>query len=84
MQDYKFRLTPFQNMHFSEEEKEARFNACLEDARNGFDSAAVTLDDDVLTISVKSKNDLSKEECLKMFREVLINGGLSLFAEPLF
>ncbi|MNC53772.1 hypothetical protein D3C75_1032110 [compost metagenome] len=84
MQDYKFRLTPFQNMHFSEEETEARFSACVEDARNGFEEATVTLENDVLCISVKSKDDLSEDECLKRFKDILINGNLSLFAQPLF
>lgn len=84
MQNYQFKLSPFQNMHWSEEEKEARLKACLEDAKNGFEAADVTLDGVILTISVNSKGDMSKEECLKRFKDVLINGSLSLFAEPLF
>lgn len=84
MLDYKFKLSPFKNMYFSEEEKEARFNACLEDARNGFETATVTLDEDVLSISVSSKDDLSEEDCLKRFKDILIDGSLSLFAERLF
>lgn len=84
MQDYKFKLAPFQNMHFSEDEKEARFNACLEDARNDFEEATVTLEDDVLCISAKSKDILSEEDCLKRFRDILINGSLQLSAQRLF
>lgn len=84
MQDYKFQLIPFQNMHFSEDEAKARFIACLEDTRNGFEEAIVTLEDDVLSISVKNKDELSEEDCLKRFREILIKGSLSLFAKPLF
>lgn len=84
MQDYKFKLTPFQNMHFSEDEKEARFNACLEDARNKFEQATVTLEDDVLCITVEDKDKLSEDDCLNQFREVLVNGSLYLFAQPLF
>lgn len=83
MQSYKFELTPFQNMQFSREEAEARINACLEDARNGFEEATVTLEDNVLRISVESKDTLSEEDCLKRFKEILINGNLSLFARPL-
>ncbi|WP_312931481.1 hypothetical protein [Pseudomonas sp.] len=84
MQDYKFRLIPFQNMHFSEEEAEARFVACLEDTRDGFGEATVTLEDSILCISVKNKNELSEEDCLKRFKEILVNGSLSLSAQPLF
>lgn len=84
MQDYQFKLLPFQNMYWSEEEKEARLNACFEDARNGFDAADVKIDGDILTISVNDEVDMSKEECLKRFKDVLIKGSLSLFAEPLF
>lgn len=84
MQDYKFKLIPFQNMDWSEEEKEARLIACLEDARNGFDAATVTLDDDVLSISVGSKDELSEDECLNKFKNILIDGSLSLFAQRLF
>jgi len=83
MKSYKFELTPFQNMHFSEEEVEARLNACLEDARNGFEEATVTLENNILCISVESKDALSEEDCLKRFKEVLVHGGLSLFARPL-
>ena len=83
MQSYKFELTPFQNMHLSKEEAEARINACLEDARNGFEEATVTLEDNVLCISVESTDILSEEDCLKRFREILINDSLSLFARPL-
>lgn len=84
MLDYKFKLSPFQNMYLSEEEKEARFDACLEDAKNGFETATVTLDDDILSISVNSKDQLSEDECLKRFKDILINGSLSLSAKPLF
>lgn len=83
MQSYKFELTPFQNMHLSEDEAEARINACLEDTRNGFEEATVTLEDNVLCISVESKDTLSEEDCLQRFKEILINGNLSLFARPL-
>nr|WP_314549211.1 hypothetical protein [uncultured Pseudomonas sp.] len=83
MQDYKFKLIPFQNMDWSEEEKEARLRACLEDAKNGFDAATVTLDDDVLSISVGSKDELSAEECRERFKSILVNGSLFLFAEQL-
>lgn len=84
MLDYKFKLSPFQNMHFSQEEKEVRFNACLEDVKNGFEAATVTLDDDVLSISVGSKDQLSEGDCLKRFKEILVNSNLCLFAQPLF
>lgn len=84
MLHYKFKLSPFQNMNFSQEEKEARFSACLEDAKNGFEAATVTLDNDILSISVGSEDQLSKSECLKIFKEILVNGSLSLFAQPLF
>lgn len=83
MQSYKFELTPFQNMNFSKEEAEARINACLEDARNGFEEATVTLEDNVLCISVESKDTFSEDDCLKRFKEILINGNLSPFAKPL-
>ena len=84
MQDYKFRLAPFQNVDFSEDEKEARFIACLEDARNKFEQATVTLEDDVLCITVKTKDELPEDDCVNKFREVLVDGSLYLFAEPLF
>ncbi|WP_146017994.1 MULTISPECIES: hypothetical protein [Pseudomonas] len=80
MQDYKFKLAPFQNMHFSEEEKEIRLSACLEDARSEFEEAIVTLENDVLSISAQN---LSEDECLKRFRNILTKGGLSLSAQPL-
>jgi hypothetical protein len=83
MQNYKFELAPFQNMHFSEEEIEARIIACLEDARNGFEEATVTLEDNVLCISVDSKDALSEEDCKNRFRKVLIDGNLSLSGRPL-
>ncbi|NWE72005.1 hypothetical protein HX857_25190 [Pseudomonas gingeri] len=84
MTTYKFRLSPFQNLHLSEEETELRLNACLEDAKNGFETATVTLEDDILSISVVNKDDLSTDECLERFKSILVNGSLSLFAERLF
>jgi hypothetical protein len=83
MTTYKFRLSPFQNLHLSEEETELRLNACLEDAKNGFESATVTLEDDVLSISVGNKDDLSTEECRERLKSIIVNGSLFLFAEQL-
>ncbi|MDZ5738063.1 hypothetical protein [Pseudomonas asiatica] len=80
MQDYKFKLAPFQNTHFSEEEKEIRLSACLEDTRSEFEEATVTLENDILNISAQN---LSENECLKRFKNVLAKGGLSLSAQPL-
>ena len=84
MLNYEFALIRFHNMDWSEEEKEARLRACLEDAKNGFDAATVTLDGNVLSISVDSKDELSEDDCLKRFKDILINGSLSLFAQRLF
>jgi hypothetical protein len=84
MLNYEFKLASFQNVYWSEEEEEARFKACLDDASKGFEGAVVTLDGDILKISVSSESELSQEECLKRFKDILIGGGLSLFAKPLF
>lgn len=83
MRTYKFRLSPFQNLQLSKEEAELRFNACLEDAKSGFETATVTLEDDVMSISVGNNDDLSAEECRERFKSILVNGSLFLFAEQL-
>ncbi|GJB85267.1 hypothetical protein KAM380_097320 [Aeromonas caviae] len=83
MRTYRFKLHKFYYDDLSQDELEMKFKACAEDARNLFETADVSLIDDILSISVSDQDELSAIDCREKFKEILQQESILIGAEIL-
>lgn len=83
MKTYSFKLHQFHYDDLSQDELDMKFKACVEDARNAFETAEVNLTDDILSISVSDQDELSAEGCQERFKKILQQEGILLGARIL-
>lgn len=80
MKTYSFRLHQFHYDDLSQDELDMKLKACVEDAKNIFETADVNLIGDILSISVSDQDELSAIACQKKFKAILQQESISLGA----
>lgn len=83
MKTYSFKLHQFHYDDLSQDELDMKFKACVEDARNVFETADVNLVGDILSISVSDQDELSDIDYKEKFKEILQQDSILLGAEIL-